>query len=135
MAAAAAVFTISVADAKPASKKNAVVWQTDFAKAQKQAAVAKKEILLRFSASWCPPCRVMDAKVWPDQKVAAAVTTNYIPVMIDVDAPGGDTLADKYGVQAIPTVIRLNSKGKVMKSANFMSAPETLEFLGAKTDR
>jgi thioredoxin 1 len=86
-------------------------------------------VLLDFSATWCPPCQEMKHDSWPDSRVAKAANADYIPVAMDVDAPGTREPATRYGVNTIPRVLIVNSEGKVLRDGAFMSADELFDFL------
>src|SRR5690606_14854087 len=63
-----------------------------------------KPILLYFTASWCPPCKIMKAQVLPSQRVVDAAQ-GYVPVMIDVDED--PVTSTQFGVSSIPTTVIL----------------------------
>lgn len=113
----------------PASPENAIQWESDYEVALSQAETEEKEVLVRFSATWCPPCKVMTRKVWPDADVADAVTKDYIPLDLDIDDATAAQLASRYGVDSVPTILRLDSKGQVKARANYMGSSQALKFL------
>lgn len=106
---------------------SAVEWRTDGAAVLK--AKQDRPILLRFTAGWCPPCRVMNSTVWPDAKVAEMVNQHFIPVELDIDQPDVQEIANRFQVMAVPTLVLLDSNGKELDRANFMDTKETMKFL------
>ena len=66
-----------------------------------------KLVVIDFTATWCGPCRNMD----PIINDFAAKYTNVEFVKIDVDELVD--VAEKYGVQAMPTFV-LMKKGEVV---------------------
>lgn len=86
-------------------------------------------MLLRFTATWCAPCRVMDARVWTDPDVKSAVADKFIIVKSDIDEEPSRVLAEKYGVRGVPALLLLDGTGKEIARGGFMSSPETVKFL------
>ncbi len=109
-----------------------IEWRTDFDAALVEAGQANKPILLDFTASWCPPCRVMKHEVWPDEAVASAVRDNYIPVLLDVDDPKNASVAARYSVNGIPAILVVNADGDVLHRTGFISKAEMVVFLKTK---
>lgn len=111
------------------AKRQKPVWRSDAATALAEAAGKNKPVLLRFTASWCTPCRVMDAAVWSKADVRGALERDYIAVEVDIDQPGSTELARRHRVAAVPTLIVVAPGGKPTKRAGFMSREQTLLFL------
>jgi protein disulfide-isomerase len=111
------------------SSHSLVPWRTDFTSALVEGQSSSKLILLDFSASWCPPCREMKANTWNDPDVAAAVEQNVVPVLMDVDASGVQPVAEKYGIQTSPAIVVVDSAGREVRRASFMTPAETKLFI------
>jgi protein disulfide-isomerase len=94
-----------------------------------ESAKTGKPILVDFTASWCPPCKVMKHEVWPDAQVAKAANDGYVPLLVDVDDPRNAAVAERYGIRGIPTVLVLDGKGKVLRTGAYMSKDDMLGFL------
>lgn len=123
---AAPLTTSSASSSPPAA---GIEWREDMDAALAEAAAGQKLVLLRFTATWCAPCRVMDARVWPDPAVLAAVSEKYLPVKIDIDADASAAIIRKYGVQAVPTLIIADAAGEELARGGFMSPAKLAEFL------
>jgi len=86
-------------------------WKTDFEEATKQAAKSGKPLLVMFSASWCAPCKMMIAQVYPNQKVKKALEA-FIPVYIDSEVH--QDLAAQHAIRAYPTFVCITPQGEAI---------------------
>lgn len=125
------------AAAAPANIQFLSVSDTDFATAKSRAASEGKLLLLKFSAKWCLPCRVMDEHVWTDPTLAAAVGTNCIAVAADIETLDGLALKQDFLVEKLPTTLLFDacgrvlvrfeaacSAGQILERINFFNSPE-----------
>ena len=108
---------------------SAIAWRENFQPALDEAARTGKPVLIDFTASWCPPCKVMKHEVWPDDRVADAINGAYIPLLMDVDVPQNGPIAQRYGIRTIPTILVVDADGRVLRQGAFMSSAEMLAFL------
>jgi uncharacterized protein YyaL (SSP411 family) len=113
-----------------AAPDDGIGWRTDFPAALSEAQQSHKPLLVDVSATWCPPCKVMKHEVWPDDKVRSAVTSGFIPVLIDPDLPANREVLERYSIKGFPTVLILDPSGTVIREANFLSRDQMLRFLG-----
>ena len=77
-------------------------------------AAGVKPVLLMFTADWCQPCQNFKATVLADDRVVNAVVGSCKLQMVDLtkwEGPNAER-AKRYGVDAIPTLILVNSKGQ-----------------------
>ncbi len=109
-----------------------IPWRTDYDAALAEGKKTGKPILIDFSATWCPPCQEMKRSAWPDSRVASLATTKFIPLAMDVDSAGAKDPAAKYGISTIPSIVIVDSDGKVLRQGSFMSADELSAFLSAQ---
>ncbi|MDT0648887.1 thioredoxin family protein [Autumnicola edwardsiae] len=102
-------------------------WLTSLEDAKKLALGTNKFIIVDFWATWCGPCRMMDAESWKDPEIEALMQ-NFVPVKIDIDQESG--LANEYNVRAIPDVFILNGNGDVVfHKKGYMSKAEVARLL------
>ncbi len=124
------VYYKSVAPPIPAAQT--VKWGLQFESGLSSASASGKPVLLVFTASWCPPCKVMKHEVWTDPTVRQLVESNFHPILLDIDLETSHAAADRYQVESIPSIFVLNAKGEVLRRASTMDSEETIAFLQSK---
>ena len=84
------------------------------------ARAAERPVMIDFYAEWCAACRVLDrAYAAPDVIVQA---NRFVTVRIDMTNvdDGMEVLAKRFGVQGLPTVAFISSRGIVLASSNIL---------------
>jgi thiol:disulfide interchange protein len=104
----AAVFAVACLGLARATSAESVPWRDSFDEARAQSRPLNKPIWLDFWATWCAPCKVMDAEVYTNGDVLRA-SQGFVPVRVDFDKK--TVLARKYNVTALPTLVFTNSDG------------------------
>ena len=111
-------------------------WSTDLEKAFAQAKAEKKSVLVDFTGSdWCPPCIAMRKNVFSKKEFVSKASEKYI--LVELDFPKGEKalaeknqpFAEKYKVDAFPTVILFNPEGKEFTRFFASEHPTTEAFL------
>ncbi len=89
-------------------------WRTSFDAARTEATDRNVPILLDFWGAYCPPCRILDIRIFADEDVAAAIAKHCVPYKVDVTHAGptsdAATLAAKFNVQVTPTVMLVDAE-------------------------
>ena len=110
-----------------------------------QAREQDKIIFIDAYTTWCGPCKMMDAKVFPDAEVAAVFNERFINAKFDMEKGEGIDLAKRYSVMAFPTYLFVDGEGDLVhKGIGYIPKPALIELadvavsdrsLGAMSDR
>lgn len=93
-----------------------------------QAKSENKLIFLDAYTTWCGPCKMMVKNVFPQKEVGDYMNPNFISISIDMEKGEGIELAKKYGITAYPTLLFLNTEGKVLHTkVGGIDAPTFIE--------
>ena len=82
----------------------------------------KKMRVLRFTASWCQPCKML-AKTLED------VDTRIPIEVIDIDE--NRELATNYGIRGVPTLVMIDGDIEVKRVSGMLMKNQLTEWLGA----
>lgn len=98
-----------------------------FEEAKKAAEKSGKIIFIDAYTSWCGPCKRMAATTFKDAKVGEYFNENFINLKIDCEKDAdGIEISKMYRVQAYPTLLFINGKGKLIKSSIGFQEPAQL---------
>jgi thiol-disulfide isomerase/thioredoxin len=106
--------------------KSAEDWQT----AKEEAKSSGKDIFLDIYATWCGPCKMMDANVYTVASVTDYFTSNYINLKVDGETEFGRVLAAKYRLTAYPSMYFINSGEELIYQVIGYRDPEALVEAG-----
>lgn len=68
--------------------------------------------VLKFTAPWCGPCKMMAPMIEEFKKENEDVT------IIDIDTDSKDSRVDRYGVMSVPTFIIVDELGNKIDEAH-----------------
>lgn len=102
-----------------------LLFKGSFDEALKKAQSEKKDLFVDFYADWCGPCKMMSTEVFTRPEVGEYFNARFVCVQIDADAPANKTLAKKYNVTALPTMIFISREGKEMRRIQGALDPES----------
>jgi thiol-disulfide isomerase/thioredoxin len=85
-------------------------WKTDWNSALKEAAAAKRPVLMDFYTDWCPPCKKLAKFTFKDNNMINYFQKeNYLLIKVN---PEKDRIAEgKFKVYSYPTLVIFNNKG------------------------
>lgn len=97
-------------------------------KAKKMAAESDKLIFIDAHTSWCGPCKRMAATSFKEEEVGEIYNEKFINLKIDMEKDAdGPEVARMYKVKAYPTLLFVNSDGKLIKqSVGFMNSDQLI---------
>ena len=114
-------------------------WLTDFDKAKEKAKAENKMVLMDFTGSdWCPPCKALHKNVLTSAEFVEFAKKNL--VLVEVDFPNkkpqsaelkksNKALAKKFGIEAYPTIVVLDSNGKELSKKSGYGGEKAKEFI------
>jgi len=95
-------------------------WEHDYQAALKRAKAEKKVIFMDLWTEWCPPCQYLQKNVFPSPEGQAALA-KVVPFSALVQKrdgtplPEGTKLAEKFKLDAYPTMVILDANGKEVR--------------------
>jgi thioredoxin 1 len=105
-----------------------------FHKGDWQAALdlAKKEnklVFLDIYATWCGPCKQLKKYTFTDKEAGDYFNANFVNVALDGEQDEGSILAQKFELNAYPTLFFINSDGQLIsKSVGYLSATDLVKI-------
>lgn len=85
---------------------------------------SEKPVLIDFSAEWCGPCKMMAPIL---KEVAKGVGEGARIIKIDVDK--NQSVAQKYSVVSVPTLMIFKNGEAVFRQSGVMQAPQIIDTL------
>ena len=111
------------------SSSDKLNWNGNLEKAIEQAKKENKTILVNFTGSdWCIWCKRLSAEVFQQKEFEEYAKKSLVLVMLDFPKDIEQTqetkeynnmLAQKYGIQGFPTILLINSEGKLVAQTGY----------------
>ncbi|MHB8419795.1 MAG: protein-disulfide reductase DsbD family protein [Myxococcales bacterium] len=109
----------------------AIAWVRDLDQGLALAKAAAKPAFIDFYADWCGACKELDQKTYPSPLVREAAR-RFVAIKVDGTRSSDalDATYDKYGIEGLPTVIFIDSKGNVLKDPKIVGWVSPRELVG-----
>lgn len=95
----------------------------DFDESKFEELIEKGVVLLDFFATWCGPCKMLA----PELEMLADKDKDIVICKIDVDKH--PSIAKKYGIMSIPTLVLYKNGTLVKKSSGYMPVDALVEWI------
>lgn len=80
--------------------------------ARHEAGRTRRDLALFFTRSSCPPCDRMRQQTLADPTLRRTMERNWVLHEVDLDAPGGDEVAEQFGVREAPALVFVTATGR-----------------------
>ena len=102
-------------------------WFTDLDEAKAVAAASGKKIFVDFYATWCGPCKRLEAEVFSTPEFKA-LSSKFVFCRIDVDLQ--PLVAQQYNIEAMPTQAVTDENGKeIGRTVGYANPQAFFEFI------
>lgn len=103
--------------------------EANWAKALQEAKKQNKLIFLDAYTTWCGPCRMLKSNTFPDKAAGEFFNKHFINIALDMEKGDGIAVAEKYGVNAYPTLIITDASGNMVTyTKGYIDAKQLIEF-------
>lgn len=94
-----------------------------------------KHVFIDGYATWCGPCKRMDATTFQDSTVGVYYNDAFISVKMDMEKDEGIEVAQKYSIKAFPTFMYLDVEGAILhKAAGFIAPADFVTIAEIRND-
>ncbi len=108
-----------------------IAWhQEPFDQLLKTAKAQDKPIFIDFYTTWCGPCKMLDAKTYPDAAVEKLLNS-MLPAKYDAEKEPWIALAKTYKIHAYPTLLIIGPDGKeVGREIGYLPPKDFVDEIG-----
>jgi thiol-disulfide isomerase/thioredoxin len=97
----------------PITDQEVVFFKGSFKEALKKAAAEKKFVFIDVYTDWCKPCKMMAAEAFSNPDISDKMNAFFINFKANPET-GDRDIATKYGVNAFPTTLIVDSTGALI---------------------
>jgi len=88
---------------------NELQYEHNFNKALQKAEKQNKEVMMMYSATWCPECNYMKEVVFKNKKVSEYIQEHFVVLTLDIQK---DKLPEGFNFIGIPTFFFIDKNAK-----------------------
>lgn len=121
--------TVSAPESAPIAPAESVFVAESVPDALTLAQVENRAIVLKFTADWCVPCRLMTDEVVRNPDFEEAWGDRIVFVEIDTEVEENYDIVDKYDIGPIPALVVLNPEGAYLGTILGYNSPDHFEKL------
>jgi thioredoxin:protein disulfide reductase len=106
-----------------------ILWETSHDRGLSLARELGRPVMIDFTADWCVACKELDRETYVDPRVRAEAG-RFVSLRIDATTidDGMQTLFERYTIMGLPTVIFIDSDGKVLADPRITGFVEADRF-------
>jgi len=126
---ATGIFSIDANAQQKLSVAEIMFTKEPFKQVLAAAKASGKLVFVDAFATWCAPCKELQKTTFKDAKAAAYFNKHFINYTIDVEKGEGIGLTKTWQIEGLPTLLILNSNGKVLAShTGYVDGKGLMEF-------
>lgn len=102
-----------------------LVWLDEWETAETQSKKTNTPLIAEFSTEWCPYCRYIDERIFPDPDVNGRLQ-HFVRARFDGDKAGVQSLMERFHIRGFPTFLVMAPDGAELARFNDITAPHQL---------
>ncbi len=100
--------------------------KASFEEVKEMAKAENKLVFVKCYTKWCKTCKFMNRNVFTDEELAKYFNAHFVSVKLNMEKDEGLGVAEKYEVKAYPTLLFLDTEGKVLLRIEGSLSPKEL---------
>ncbi len=98
-----------------------------------KAAEEDKLVFVDIYTDWCLPCQLMNEEVFVDENLGDFFNENFVSYKVNAEQGYGPDIVTLFQVQAYPTLLFLDHKGRIISEKRGMAFHQELKELALKS--